>query len=293
MLIKYFAGLLSLFLSCFALGNGIPENAHKNSYNSGWSCDNGYYKSGNQCLKIIRPGTELGCKRGFYRSGNECKKVVLPENSTLNLNGNGWVCERGYLRSGNNCVEIQIPKNGRLNFYGTGWDCISGYKKSGSQCIKMTSAEVQKQEDLQQKIMKELQKRKSQGGSGDYCVNEYKTNAEICIEVTSGDLDCNEDFFDNYYSDCDATINYVISTDYSGGAYIDADIECTVEIEYTGRGFYFSGTDSDSDYESHSLFAHSYESHSFDFNFSFSPFDEVTSVKISSGECTISDVNLW
>jgi hypothetical protein len=157
----------------------------------------------------------------------------------------------------------------------------------------MTQQELLKQIELEEAVMVEMKRRKAQGVSGDDCDTEYKTNAEVCVEITSGELDCNESYAENYYRDCDATLKYEVSTDYSGGAYLDVDVECSIEIEYEGRETYSTRSDSASQDESHSLYAHGSDNETLNFNFSFSSYNEITSVKISSAQCDIDSVYLY
>jgi hypothetical protein len=115
----------------------------------------------------------------------------------------------------------------------------------------------------------------------------------VCVKITNVDLHCNKSFMGNYYGDCDATLSYNVETDYSGGSYLDVEVECTIEIEYKGRQTYFTQSDSDRTDESHTLYAYGSDSETKSFNFSFSPFTEVYSVKISSARCEIERVDLW
>ena len=121
----------------------------------------------------------------------------------------------------------------------------------------------------------------------------YKTNAKVCVSITGSDLTCNESYYGNFYQDCDVDLNYEVSTDYKGGSYIDAEINCTVEIEYEDRESYRTQSDSNSEDETHSLYAHGSDSNTMSFNFSFSSYEEIIKVKISSAECDIENVNLW
>jgi len=250
-------------------GESIPKNAHPNIFNSGWQCD-----------------------RGYKRSGQECVKVVVPENAHIGIYGSGWQCDRGYKRSGQECVKVVVPENAHIDIYGSGWQCDRGYKKVESTCVPMTKEELKKQKELEQAILREIQRRKTQGVSGDDCETEYKTNTDVCVEISGGDLDCNKSYAGDYYRDCDVALEYDVETNYQGGSYLDVEIECTVEIEYKGRQIYSSRSDSSSEDESHTLYAHGSESEAMNFNFSFSSYKEVTSVKISSAECEIESVYL-
>ena len=252
------------------MAQSFPDNAHKNPYGNGWSCD-----------------------RGFYKSGEKCIAVKIPRNGKLNYLGDGWDCNKGYYKSGGQCIAVIIPKNGKLNYLGNGWECENGFKKSGNMCVAMTPQEIQKQKEFEKAFKLEMERRKRQGVSGDDCETEYKTGAEVCVEIIGVDIDCNEGCTDNYYRDCDVTLDYEIQTDYKGGTYIDVEVKCTVEIEYKGRQTYTTQSDSNYENESHSLDAHGSETGTMNFNFSFSSYKEITNVKISSAECEIDSVDLY
>jgi len=279
----------------------VPENASIDIYGTEWACNRGYYKSGQKCVKVIVPenaridiyGSDWSCNRGFYKSGQKCVKVVVPENAGIDVYGSGWVCNRGYYKSGQKCVKVIVPENAGIDVYGSGWVCNKGYKKSNNKCIPVTKAELQKQKELEQAVIEKMRKRRLQGVSGDDCKTEYKTNAEVCVDITGGDLDCNKSFSGDYYRDCDVVLNYDVKTNYSGGSYLDVEVECNVEIQYKGRETYSTQSDSSSKDESHNLYAHGNESETMRFNFSFSSYKEITSVKISSAKCEIESVNLW
>jgi hypothetical protein len=156
----------------------------------------------------------------------------------------------------------------------------------------MTSEELQKQDALEQELLKRIRARKIRGVRGDDCQTEYRTNAQVCVEITGVNLDCNKSYSGNYYRDCDATVSYDVETNYSGGSYLDVEIECTVEIEYRGRQTYSTRSDSGRKDESHTLYAHGSDSERMSFNFSFSFYQEVYSVRISSAKCEIESVDL-
>ncbi|MBU2480833.1 MAG: hypothetical protein KJ760_07075, partial [Proteobacteria bacterium] len=63
-LLFWFLSLL-LMIPSSSLAQSLPDNAHKNSYGNGWSCD-----------------------RGFYKSGEKCIAVKIPQNGKLNYLGN-------------------------------------------------------------------------------------------------------------------------------------------------------------------------------------------------------------
>lgn len=215
--------------------------------------------------------------------------IYVPPNAYKS--GNAWYCNSGYKRSGNECLKLNVPENAYVS--GNAWYCNKGYKKSINVCIPMTEKELLKQRELEQAILNKMQRRKLQGVSGDDCETEYKTNAEVCVEITGGDLDCNENYAGDYYRDCDVALSYEVQTDYQGGAYLDVEVECTVEIEYKGRQTYTTQSDSSYEDESHSLYAYGSESDTMNFNFSFSSYQEITNVKISSAECEIESVDMY
>ena len=130
-------------------------------------------------------------------------------------------------------------------------------------------------------------------GGGDDCETEYKSGAEVCVSVANADLDCAKDFGGEYYRSCEVTVEYDVRTNYGGGSYLDVDVECAVEITYTGREMLSPRSDSESNSESHSLYSHGSKSESMSFDFSFSSYNEVTRAKIASAECRIDSVNLW
>src|SRR3990172_6405395 len=233
---KYLAIVL-LIIPRLLFAGDLPNNSHPNIYGTGWDCDRGYYKSGQQCIK-----------------------VVVPENASIDIYGSGWACNRGYYKSGDKCVKVIVPENASIDIYGSGWACNKGYKKSNNACVPMTREELQKQKELEQAIFDKIQKRRLQGVGGDDCETEYKTNAEVCVEITGVDLDCNKSYSGDYYRDCDVVLSYDVETDYSGGSYLDVEVECSVEIEYKGRQTYSTQSDSSSQDESHSLYAHGSES---------------------------------
>jgi len=128
---------LVLFLLIFPnvlLAENIPENAYPNAFGTGWECD-----------------------RGYYRSGQEFKKVIVPQNAHINIMGNGWECDRGYKKLSNACVrmtkeELQKQKEleqaiskemQRRKLQGiTGDDCETEYKTNAEVCVEITGIDL-------------------------------------------------------------------------------------------------------------------------------------------------------
>ena len=324
--------LLVLFILSAPQAQALPANSHANVFGGGWACDKGFKRTGNRCTKVKIPknarlsilGDRWECNTGFKQTGNGCSKVQIPKNARISILGDRWECNKGFKRTGNGCTKVQIPKNARLSILGDRWECYKGFKRTGNgcskvqipknarisilgdrwecnktfkkannACVRMTPQEIKKQRQIEKVVLAEMARRRAQGISGSDCEIEYKTNANVCVEVSRSNLDCNENYDGDYYNDCDVNLSYDIETDYSGGAYLDVEVDCRVEIEYTGREIYSTRSDSSSQDESHSLYAHGSDRESKNFNFSFSSYDEVTSAKLMSVDCKVDSVNLY
>ena len=82
--------ILAMCFSTQCWSQDISENTSKNLYEDGWKCNEGFYKSGNQCQKVKTPqnasldayGSGWKCNEGFYKSGNQCRKVKTPQNAS-------------------------------------------------------------------------------------------------------------------------------------------------------------------------------------------------------------------
>jgi hypothetical protein len=309
----------------------IPDNASPNRFGGGWSCDRGYAQSGNRCVKVIPPenagpnylGNGWECNRGYYQSGQACVRVAVPEHAALDYLGHGWRCNRGFYQSGQSCSPVVVPKNASLDYLGHGWQCNpgfsqsgasclkltppdharldpighdwmcdKGFKRTGNSCVEMTAQELQRQNEQAAVLAKAIQRRRMEAVSGDSCETEDSTGANVCVTVTNATLDCHKSFDETQYRDCDVNVFYSLQTDYIGNSSLDAEVDCSVELSYTGRNTLIPKTDSESDTNSHTLDAYDRLSESVEINFSFSSFYEVTRAKISSVECRMESVNL-
>ena len=298
---KYIIITISLLLASNAFSQNIPKNARHNEFtDEGWSCNSGYKQHANQCKKVnvpqnarINDYTPEGwsCNSGYKQYGNHCKKVSVPQNARINdYTPEGWSCNSGYKQHANQCKKVNVPQNARINDYtAEGWSCNSGYKAVGNTCIIMTEAELAKEVELKRKIAAYEKRQKALG----HCETEYKTGAEVCVSILDGDLDCDESYSGNYYDSCEVELSYKVETDYSGSAYIDATVNCEVEIEYIGKNTYSTDNESESERYSHTLYAHDSSRRTFDFDFDFGLYDEVNSVKISEAECKVTDVSMY
>ena len=159
-LIRFALLSLAFVLSGTAFGQmpGQPANSWVN--NAEWYCNDGYKKSGKQCVSIFsempngtRPANswvnnaEWYCNDGYKKSGNQCVSIFSempngkkPANSWVN--NAEWYCNDGYKKSGNQCVSIfsempngKKPANSWVN--NAEWYCNDGYKKSGNQCVSI------------------------------------------------------------------------------------------------------------------------------------------------------------
>jgi hypothetical protein len=279
----------------------IPPNGKLNIYGNGWDCNNGFKKVGEGCVKVEIPpngklniyGNGWDCNNGFKKTGEGCVKVEIPPNGKLNIYGNGWDCNNGFKKTGEGCVKVEIPPNGKLNIYGNGWDCISGYKAVSGGCILMTAEELKRLEERTKAVMATLAARRAALASGDSCETEHRSGAELCITVTDLEFNCSKSALDDHYNSCEARITYELETDYRGRGYLDVDVECRVEIGYSGHGFYSERTDSQREEESSSLYARGSDSETLSFSFSFSSFEEVRKARITSHRCEIDSIYLY
>lgn len=202
-----------------------PENASPSPLFRGWKCNRGFVRSGAQCVKLKMPeDAELDhpdnnwrCSRGYRRSGTSCVAVAIPKNAELDFTGSNWKCSRGYRRSGNGCAATAVPASASLGFTGGNWKCDASYKRVGASCLRITQEELRAQQAQMRKIFEELEKRRAAGVHGDDCESEYKNNAEVCGSIDSADLDCTKSYTGNYYTSCDASLSYTVSTELRWG----------------------------------------------------------------------------
>ena len=135
-----------LILGANAAEAEVPENATARSHGSGWTCDPGYRKSGEECLPVIVPedayatsgdyGRGWDCRHGFREDSERCLPVQIPANAYLDASGTGWRCNRGFSKADGGCVEIPVPENGYLvgGAYGPGWKCERGFSSAVDSC---------------------------------------------------------------------------------------------------------------------------------------------------------------
>jgi len=74
---------LLLFSSCALYASDMPPDSHPNIFGTGWTCN-----------------------RGYYKSGQRCEKVIVPENAHVDLHGNGSTCNDGFKKASSACVAM-------------------------------------------------------------------------------------------------------------------------------------------------------------------------------------------
>jgi hypothetical protein len=278
----------------------VPEHAALDYLGHGWQCNRGFYQTGQSCSPVAIPenasvdylGHGWQCNRGFFQSGRSCSPVVVPNDASLDYLGHGWQCNPGFSRSGASCLRLTLPEHARIDWTGHDWICDKGFKKTGNSCVEMTAQEIQSQNQQAAALSKSIQRRRLEAPSGDSCETEDSTGANVCVTVTNSTLDCHKSFDGTQYRDCGVNVSYTLQTDYRGNSSLNAEVDCTVDLSYTGRNTVIPKTDSESNTNSHTLDAFDRLSESVEIDFSFSSFYEVTRAKISSVECRIESVDL-
>ena len=279
----------------------LPNNAKLNYAGNGWECVSGFRQVSNGCVKVELPnnaklnyaGNGWECVSGFRQVSNGCVKVDLPDNSKLNYAGNGWECVSGFRQVSNGCVKVELPNNAKLNYAGNGWECNKSYKISSGNCIAMNADEILAMEVREKAVATAIAARRALLANGNSCKTEDKTGAEVCLKITNVNFDCSKSSYGNYYNSCEASINYELETNFKGRGYLDVDVVCRVEIDYSGKGFYSTKNNYITKEESSSLYANGTDSEKLRFDFSFSNYEEVSRAKIISHKCEIDDIDLY
>ncbi|OQK18199.1 hypothetical protein AU255_10285 [Methyloprofundus sedimenti] len=127
----------------------MPENAHAQTYGSGWECKSGYQQNGNICDAIKVPdnayltnspfGDGWKCNRGYRKDDKICVVIMIPAHAYLNSNGYDWQCDRGFKSQNKTCVAVKIPEHGYFvhSIYGDGWECERGYLARKDMCVPL------------------------------------------------------------------------------------------------------------------------------------------------------------
>ena len=115
----------------------IPFNAHKTG--TGWTCNIDYYRNNSKtsCIKIPANSSSSNssnfftCNTGYDKNGNRCVKKI-PLNA--HASGTGWICDYNYYKKGSTCQSV--PLNGFSNSNSNNWYCSNGYEKIENSCVK-------------------------------------------------------------------------------------------------------------------------------------------------------------
>lgn len=191
-----------------------PENSHILGNN--WYCNDGYKKSGNQCIKLQVPknahvlGNNWYCNDGFRKSGSNCVKLRVPDNA--HILGNNWYCNDGYKKQGNECIKLNVPKNAHV--LGNNWYCDDGYKKQGSSCVSLT-----------------IPNHAHILGNNWYCNDGYKKQGGKCIEMTTSEIEALRNSKEKQRAAMsDGTVAYQTKIDSDSGDIIKLENGAIVEV---------------------------------------------------------------
>jgi hypothetical protein len=77
-------------------------------------------------LILSAPASAVACRAGYTESAGACV-VVIPENASLNFEGDGCICNFGFQRYGQVCGPVIVPRNATLGRNSDVWTCNLGY----------------------------------------------------------------------------------------------------------------------------------------------------------------------
>ena len=72
----------------------LPKNAQVNVFNTGWECN-----------------------RGYQRQGNECSRMSIPANAQVNVFNTGWECNRGFKKVSEECIPMSAAEIEQQQIY--------------------------------------------------------------------------------------------------------------------------------------------------------------------------------
>ena len=113
---------------CLACTSKPSYSYYTNVGTCDWSCDSGYYRSGNTCVSNYN---NTYCSAGQYLSGNTCYSCgTAPWNAYYTTAGScEWSCNSGYYRSGNTCTtNYSSGTTGQCGY--TAGSCTTGYSSN-------------------------------------------------------------------------------------------------------------------------------------------------------------------
>jgi len=112
-------------------------------------CESGYIESSSNsdaCIRLPNNATELdsgwSCNEGFFKSGDTCEQNIIPENASAS--GASWECNSGYAKKFSinentglvdSSCRLTLPENASENPYTeSGWACNEGFIQDGETC---------------------------------------------------------------------------------------------------------------------------------------------------------------
>jgi hypothetical protein len=173
---------------------GQPANSWVSGQN--WYCNEGFQKSGNECVSIFATfpggrqppnswvsGQNWYCREGYEKLGNECISIFAsfpggrqPSNSWVS--GQNWYCREGYQKSGKECVSIfasfprgEQPANSWVS--GQNWYCREGFQKSGTECVSIFADFPRGEQPANSWV----------SGQNWYCREGFKKNLNKCVSI--------------------------------------------------------------------------------------------------------------
>ena len=128
--------------------NGNIETAFYNQLIA-QGCESGYIESSNNpdtCIRLPENSTESDsgwtCNEGFFKAGDTCKQNIIPENASAS--GSSWECNAGYAKKFSvnentglvdSSCRLTLPENASENPYTeSGWACNEGFIQDGETC---------------------------------------------------------------------------------------------------------------------------------------------------------------
>jgi hypothetical protein len=129
----------------------IPVNAHANSGEQGWACNDGYRQVSGLCMEDRETVPSWGafevfdgqwrCRSGYHRVGSVCVPATAPPHAAYIAGGERWECEWGFQKVASHCEEIKPPAHGYIDATGRDWVCYPGYERKSDQCLPTASTE--------------------------------------------------------------------------------------------------------------------------------------------------------
>lgn len=91
-------------------------------------------------LMSSAPASAASCAPGTRAVGSACVPFEVPENASMNFQGNGWVCNFGFQRFGDKCGPVIVPRNATMGPSGDIWACNTGFYEIRGICMPREGA---------------------------------------------------------------------------------------------------------------------------------------------------------